>query len=493
MKTTGLRFMLVFWAMQVPQATVAAEQSGVLDIGSRLELFVDDYLIERLDGVRLNLHSPQSAGVAIKFDEPWEGEGAFVPTVIKGLEKYHMYYRGFANYQKEDGFVVEHQCYAESEDGIRWTKPNLGRIEIEWPARFKLEKTSNNNALFKGQGFRPFLDTRPVIPDSERFKALRSPPRLNVDVGVRAYVSADGLNWKLMREEAVYAGDRLSKPLWSETEKLYVQYARIDDERTGSLIRTIGRSTSPQFLNWREFEYLDFGDAPATTKEQFYECGASAYFRAPHIYILLVARFMPGRQALTDAEANAANLRHKIWRDSSDVVFMTSRGGIKVDRTFRKAFIRPGIGPRNWTTRTNYPGRGIVPTGPEEISIYVNRHYGQASNHIERLTLRTDGFVSVQAPYAGGELLTKPLKFAGKELAINYSTSAAGSVRVEIQDKAGKAISGFALADCPEIIGDQIERVVSWKGGSDVSRLAGKPVRLRFVMKDADLYSIRFK
>jgi hypothetical protein len=75
---------------------------------------------------------------------------------------------------------------------------------------------------------------------------------------------------------------------------------------------------------------------------------------------------------------------------------------------------------------------------------------------------------------------------------LNYATSAAGSVRVEIQDAAGKPIDGFTLAECPEIIGDEIERVVRWKSGSDVSKLVGQPVRLRFALTDGDLYSLRF-
>ena len=76
---------------------------------------------------------------------------------------------------------------------------------------------------------------------------------------------------------------------------------------------------------------------------------------------------------------------------------------------------------------------------------------------------------------------------------MNYSTSAAGSVSVELQSEFGKPIEGFTLGDCGEIYGDEIERVVSWKGNSDLSKLAGTPVRLRFVIKDGDLYSIRFR
>jgi hypothetical protein len=89
-------------------------------------------------------------------------------------------------------------------------------------------------------------------------------------------------------------------------------------------------------------------------------------------------------------------------------------------------------------------------------------------------------------------MITKPLIFQGERLFINFATSAPGSVRVEIQDPDGKAIPGFALDEAEEQIGNEIEREVSWRAGNDVSALAGKPVRLRFVMKDADLYAMRF-
>jgi hypothetical protein len=101
--------------------------------------------------------------------------------------------------------------------------------------------------------------------------------------------------------------------------------------------------------------------------------------------------------------------------------------------------------------------------------------------------------VSLQAPLGGGEFTSKPIVFSGSKLAINYATSAAGNVQVEIQSPDGKPLDGFRLADCPEIFGDSLERVVAWKAGSDVSKLAGQPVRLRVVAKDADLYSLQFK
>ena len=82
--------------------------------------------------------------------------------------------------------------------------------------------------------------------------------------------------------------------------------------------------------------------------------------------------------------------------------------------------------------------------------------------------------------------------FEGSELEINYSTSAVGSVQVEIQDDQGRPQQGFSLADSPEQYGDKVDHRVSWTGGPDVSSLQGMPVRLRFVMKDADLYALKF-
>jgi hypothetical protein len=124
--------------------------------------------------------------------------------------------------------------------------------------------------------------------------------------------------------------------------------------------------------------------------------------------------------------------------------------------------------------------------------IYRLSHYAQPSAHMARYSLRTDGFVSVNAPFLGGEFVTKPFTFSGSKLEINFETSAAGGIRVEIQDEDGKPFAGFALNDCPEMIGDDIDRVVAWTGRTDVGKLVGKVVRLRFALRDADLYSLRF-
>ena len=152
-----------------------------------------------------------------------------------------------------------------------------------------------------------------------------------------------------------------------------------------------------------------------------------------------------------------------------------------------EGFLRPGVGLENWVSRDNYPALNVVETGPHEMSFYVNRHYGQPTSHLSRYTLRLDGFSSLAAPYRGGEALTKPLRFTGQDLELNYATSAAGFVRVELLSADGRKV-----AESIELIGDRIARTVLWQGAKELREWQGKPVRLRFRMKDAEIFSLRF-
>ena len=240
---------------------------------------------------------------------------------------------------------------------------------------------------------------------------------------------------------------------------------------------------------------MTFGD---TRYEHLYINQTHPYFRAPHIYVGVAARFMPGRQVLSPADARRLQVDPGYFGDCSDAVLLTSRGGNVYDRTFMESFIRPGLGLENWVSRTNYPALGIVPTGDDQMSIYLQKNYGQPTSYLQRYTLRIDGFASLHAGYSGGEMITKAITFpaaseAEVNLILNMSTSAAGSVRVEIQDEQGNVRPEFSLDEADELIGDQIERVVTWQGNSDLSVQANRPIRFRFVLKDADVYSLRIK
>lgn len=479
-----------------------------IDLGDRRELFVDTFLVQELNGLKLKLHQPRNEGPAIRFNDPWDRDGSSYATVINDDRLYRMYYRGGpadVSAGVDEG-STSYFCYAESTDGINWHKPELGLVEFAGSKRNNILLAPAPSDDPWTQSISPFLDTRPGVPSDERYKAISG----QWPQGLYILVSPDGIHWRKWREAPVFhdgAFDSQNVGFWSEIEQCYVIYFRVFSgwrDYTGdrwqlSGYRTIARTVSPDLVNWSEPERMSFGPTPM---EQLYTNHTRPYFRAPHIYFATPMRFVPGRRFLSDEQLEKTGLGsgyrgisippHDIPNEVSDTVFLSSRGGTRYDRTFMEAFIRPGLDHGNWVSRNGIPATGFVQTGPEEMSLYVGQNYMQPSAHLARYSMRLDGVGSVHAGYHGGEMLTRTLLVSGRHLALNYSTSAAGGIRVEIQTADGEPIPGFTLDECPVIIGDSIKRVVSWKTGDDLSRLEGKSVRIRFEMKDADIYSLRF-
>ncbi|MCL2304887.1 MAG: hypothetical protein FWC43_06040 [Planctomycetaceae bacterium] len=463
-----------------------------LDLGSKRELFVDDYLIGKLDNLSLQLHEPVLRDVCFKFDLPWEGLYCGYVTMIHDNGKYRAYYRGGPT-KGRDGDPSEALCVAFSDDGIHWTKPKLGLVEKDGSKENNVVMTNIPHLM---HNFAPMIDERPGVPAEERYKALSGTMHSG---GLFAFSSPDGLVWKKMSEEPVlgkleqyaYSYDSQNVSMWSPGENCYVAYFRVV---LSPFKRYIGRATSPDFLHWENVETMEvIHDGQPAPFEQFYTNQTGVYFRAPHIYVATPARFMEGRQVLTAEQAAEAKVNPGYFKDCSDAVLLTSRGGNRYDRTFMEPLVRPGIGIQNWVSRTNYPAKNIVPTGETEMSLYVNANYATPNSELRRYTFRLDGFASLHAPYQGGTFVSKPLTFSGKRLSLNFSTSAAGGLKVQLEQSDGTPYPGFSLDDCKEIIGDEIARDVSWQGGTDVSSLAGKIVQIRIVMKDADLYSLKFE
>jgi hypothetical protein len=473
MRATPARLLTGTLVVALAAGTLAFGRDGKLttvDIGSRRELFVDALLVDKLDGLELMLHRPTLAGRSTK-----PRPAGHYATVIKDGDRYRFYCRGYKKAEaqrRREGWEAHHAgeltLYAESRDGVHWTKPNLGLYRVD---RYPEGNVVLAETFLVNHNFTPFVDTRPNVPADQRYKALgglRYGQRKALEAkygpgGLHAFVSADGIHWKKLQDQPVIpedwgAFDSQNVAFWSEAEQRYACYFRTFVKG----YRSISRCTSRDFVHWTKPTAMN-ANLPG---EHLYTNGTHPYFRAPHIYVALPTRFMAGRGSITD------------------VLFMTSRGGSRYDRTFQEAFIRPGLGRGGWGNRSNYAAYHVVPTGPAEMSIYVTFD--------RRHVLRTDGFASVHAGHDVGEMITRPLTFSGDRLEINYSTSAAGSIRIEMQRADGEAIRGLALEDFPALYGDEVSRVVTWKAGPGVGALAGKPVRLRFVLQDADLYSLRF-
>ncbi len=436
----------------IAQSTATGPKKLPIPIGTRRELFIDRFLIDKMTGTALKLNTPQPAPASAQPADNME-----YATVIKDSDLFRLYTRDGRG-SAHDGDSPEVTRYCESRDAINWTRPNLGLHEIDG-------SKANNVILHEPpfcHNFSPFLDTRPGIDASERFKALAG----TVKSSLVAFCSGDGIHWQKLRPEPVirytreYAFDSQNVSFWSELEGCYVCYFRHFLDKK---LRSVCRTTSADYLNWSEPVPL----RPNFPGEHIYTTLTHPYFRAPHIYIATPTRFFPDRG------------------ESTDVLFMTARGPGPFDRTFREAFIRPGLDPNRWGNRSNYAALNVVPTGPEEMSIFMTP--------FRRFTLRTDGFASVRAGADESEMITHPLQFQGNRLFLNYATSAGGRIRIEIQDIHGQPLPGYALEDFRPLVGDSIDQQVGWKRGGDLNKLASQPIRLRFLMQEADLYALQFK
>jgi hypothetical protein len=450
--------------MFVPATASAADPVA---LGERREPLVDSFLIDRLEGeAEQRLHRPVAREVVLRTGEPWEGNTCGYFTIFRDGATYRMYYRG----SQHGGGKAHHQvvCYAESDDGIHWRKPDLGLIE------FKGSK--NNNIIWDGVGrhaFVPFKDPNPDAAADAKYKAIA--PK-GYKEGLHVFKSEDGIRWELMRDEPVItkgAFDSQNLAFWDANEGKYRAYFR--DGRDG--VRDIRTASSKDFVSWTEPRWLEY---PGSEKEQLYTNQIMPHPRAPHLLIGFPTRFLPDRGALTEG------------------LLMSSRDRVTFHRR-AEALLPPGPGAGKWQNRSNYIWHGLVETeshlegAPPVWSLYVNEGYYKGKDtRIRRYTIRKDGFVSVRAPMAGGTMVTKPLTFDGDRLTLNAATSAAGSVRVELQAADGEPIEGFTLDDCPPIYGDSLRHVVKWKGGADVNDLAGEPIRLRIELKDADVFSFQF-
>jgi hypothetical protein len=111
---------------------------------------------------------------------------------------------------------------------------------------------------------------------------------------------------------------------------------------------------------------------------------------------------------------------------------------------------------------------------------------------ITRATLRTDGFVAAHAGPEGAELLTHPVSFSGGRLELNIDCSSGGSARVELQSAAGAPLEGLTIDDCDPVFHNNVRAIVSWKGRSELSAVAGQAVRIRLLLRDCDLYALQF-
>lgn len=493
---------------QVNTMSVEAVVSDAVYIGSRLELLVDRHLLQSVaGGAGLRLHQPVRREIVFETEAPWEGNACGYASLVRAENTWRIYYHTL--HYRHSGppaqALEEHPpylCYIESDDGLHWQRPEVGLFMVAGSRANNIVLVPEAVEAFGGDPAHTAVlyDENPDCPPQERYKVviLGSKPK-----GLFVLGSGDGQRFTpLSATPAITEGafDSQNLMFWDPVRGEYREYHR----EFADGIRGIMTSTSADPLHFPPPQWLAYPGAPI---EQLYTNQVMPYPRAPHLFIGFPARYVEREQedplyALPGLEERLARAKShpRYGTTVTDTVFMSSRDGLSFNR-WPEAFIRPGPREReSWVYGDNYTCWGLLETpsvtedAPPELSLYASDGYWEGTSvSFRRYSLRLDGFVSVNAPLSGGEIVTRPLIFDGGNLALNVETSAAGGVQVEVQDANGRPIEGYTLADCPAICCDRIGHIVRWKGnGGDLRPLAGKPVRLRFSLNDADLYAFRF-
>lgn len=485
-----------------------------INIGSRRELFWDDFLVDEATA-QIRQHHPEIRNIAMTCDAPWEGSACAYPVIFRDGNIIRLYYlagRFILHDDTEIHAVPPVVCYAESHDhGKTFIKPNLGLFEYNGDLH-------NNIILKKGgftkeiDNFAAFKDTNPDCQPDERYKAISSNGRIpgTNDEVLCYYKSSDGIQF-FPGGQLVVGGwfDSLNCCFWDRYSKQYFLYMRDwvegyphrRGQSMGTKMRSIRYCTSKDFKSWSDYKPIDFGPVESI---ELYTNAIKPYERADHMFLGMPSRYyerpqwVPNFDHMTGADHRRYRCRKHIRYGTAitDCILMTSRDGVCFNRQ-EEAFLTPGIERNaNWVYGDCYPTWGLIETpadsmnnAPDELSFYCMDYHWIKPQVLRRYSIRKDGFLSYHAGYEPASILTHPLIFNGRQLTLNFATSAFGSIYINFLDEKGNAIPGYKSC---EIFGDSLDRPVDFDEGTNVSALSGKPIRIKIDMRDADIYSFKF-
>ena len=502
--------------------------AAAIDVGAKKQLFIDEKFIESSRGIQLTMNVPYQAPEPILIpDQPWEKAIGLYSNIIKEGNKFRLWY--FLIRKPSAKYCV---AYAESSDGIHFTKPILNLVE--------LNGSRANNVVILGEiaGCSVWID--PKAPPAQRYKTQsKFYPRDGRLNEFHIHASPDGIHWKLFAKptyQEVTDKDTQSIIFWDQSVDRYVMYTRLwrrfaergltpeDRAQNKPNYRRVRRMESDDLLHWdneqlvMKADEIDLATYKSPTGQPPVDYYGAAVFRYPDndgVYIMLPQTYWHWKQRppepRTDAEAGVIkeddHTDRRRWDglapSTIDVRLAVSRDGKSFKHLGgRKPFLK--LGPEgSFSSRMVWAMPYPIRVGDELWIYYVgaNRDHDRFPDPAasERLTgigraiMRLDGFVSADADYSGGEIVTPLIKFQGKTLELNLETSGGGSVKVELLDENDRPIAGYTKADATTLCGNSVRMPAAWGENKDLGKLAGKPIKLRFIMQDCKLYAFQFK
>ena len=498
------------WLVAVALVTLfhplPAESQKPHDLGSRNQIFLDGRFLAEWKNVRIVVQPPRKTGEQ---------------NIVAGVHKL------FPGRPLEVTDGPESSAYLQviENDGVFRGFRYVSKNGVDWQWATKEMLDAGDFAYGMRDSVHPKLTAFGVV-----FRDPHAAPdeRYKIVSGWRnkVFASANGREWTAIHEgvfpkEALYplGMDSQNIAFHDEAQGGYVAYVRVNHRvevaprhqarcggSWGCVLRAVGRSVTKDLASFPMPEIVFQADErdprfDDLAEADFYMPQVLKYPHAQDAYVMFPNRYLHYRPSfLADDLSVYAPEGGRLNKGPLDIGFASSRDGIHWERYDREPLIP--LGPTGaFDSLGLYPVRGLILHGDEIWLYFVTWESHMARKEgmeyrptVSRTVFRRDGFTAVEADYTGGGFKTPPVTFEGGELNVNVDTSALGLLRVEIQDPAGKPISGFTLGDCDRIhTTNSTKKTVRWRGGSSTAALAGKPVRLRFELRyGAKLYSFRF-
>lgn len=380
-------------------------------------------------------------------------------------------------------------CYAESEDGVNWTKPELGIHEFAGNNRNNIVISPEQCPYGRYHGSSVFIDRQ--APPDERFKAVYWTSGLTDDAlaalkerrpesvdafgeakrcAVMMATSSDGVHWK-MWDDLLFSHvcDTQTVVEYDELLERYVCYTR--SFQIGR--RSICRTETSNIREWPSPEMILWTPPDSDPADDLYLNSKSLYPGTRTMHLMFPTMYE--RRTDSCALRLATSLDNYAWQWLPEEVMQTGTQG-------------------EWDGGCFLTGVGLTEIPGDRVALpYVGYAYPHKYPRFGKMgaigmaVWQKERLVALEAD-EDAEFWTNTLAVNGDRLFLNFDTKRAGFVKVEVE-----GANGRSLGDCDPLFDNELKKQVTWKGSGSLGIEPGKPVRLHFQMRCARLFSFEVR
>jgi hypothetical protein len=450
-------------------------------LGTRRQLFLDDWVIDRREGLEREQGEPvkNPNNPVVRREYPWEAARCeLYGSAVADPEgrRLQLFYSAMLRpYETR-------MAYAESVDGgDHWTKPLLDIFRLEgqptnvvWPGRYQTHGPCvlrDAEDPDPARRYKLFTSDYPVPLDSA--DAAKGPG--GMDVGF----SPDGIHWTPSPRNPVLPGflsDTTQCVIRDPVSHKFVAFVRMWPGGQ----RSVGRTESTDFETWTPPEVV-YTPTPEDRARnwQFYGLSVTPY---EGLYVGLVW-VLPAVAATTDWKADTP----VTWPELA-----VSRDGIDWERvSFGQPFLP--LGPAgSFDHRQIRLASSLVVLEDRILMLYAGSPHPHVKEHnfdIGLASLRLDGFVALKAGETEGTLLSQPLACPGGRLRVNAVVQPGGYVKAGLLSAAGAPLAGYAVEGCRPFQADARDGELAWEKQTTLPAAPSEGLRIRFYLRQARLYS----